>query len=108
MVARTNGLMTTCPVVEVRVVEPMDLLTVPALRERLMDALGLAPEHLVVDLSRCSFFDATGINMLLEVHRQAWRQSTRLVLHGCSQQHLRILALMGLLDVFDRGESERV
>ena len=107
MGVRTEGLTASCPLVEVHVVEPMDLLTVRAVQERLMDALSLAPKRLVVDLSECNFFDATGINMLLEVHRQAWRQSTRLVLHGCSQQHLRILALMGLLDVFDRGESVR-
>jgi anti-anti-sigma factor len=70
----------------------------------LVEALELKPSCLVVDLSGCSFFDATGISMLLDIHRRAWRQHAALVLRGCSDRHLRLLALMGLIDVFDTGE----
>jgi anti-anti-sigma factor len=90
-----------CPLVEIRVQGPLDLASAAPLRERLFDALSLRPHCLAVDLSECTFFDATGINVLLEVHRQAWRQEARLQLRGCSPRHLRLLALMGLTDVFD-------
>jgi anti-anti-sigma factor len=90
-----------CPAVEVCITGELDYATVPRMREQLRDALSLRPQRLVVDLSRCTFFDAMGINMLLEVHRQAWRQDAGLTLQGCSPRHLRILALMGLHGVFD-------
>lgn len=96
-----------CPVVEVRVQGELDLGTVPAMRERLLDALSLKPEQLVVDLAGCGFFDAIGINMLLDVHRQAWRQQSRLTLRGCSERHMRLFALMRLHEVFDVEEQER-
>jgi anti-anti-sigma factor len=94
-----------CPEVEIRVQGALDLASVARMRERLFDALSLKPHCLAVDLSECTFFDATGINLLLEVHRQAWRQESRLQLLGCTARHLRLLALMGLLDVFDTGDG---
>jgi anti-sigma B factor antagonist len=91
--------------VEVEVVGPLDLCTVERTRAQLVEALELNPSCLLVDLSACSFFDATGISMLLEIHRRAWRQHASLVLRGCSARHLRLLALMGLIGVFDTGEA---
>jgi anti-anti-sigma factor len=99
--AETLGGECRCPEVEVCIKGELDYATVPRTREQLHDALSLHPQRLVVDLAGCTFFDAMGINMLLEVHRQAWRQDAALTLRGCSQRHLRILALMGLHGVFD-------
>jgi anti-sigma B factor antagonist len=90
--------------VEVQVQGALDLCSVERMRAQLFEALDLKPSMLVVDLSGCNFFDATGISMLLEVHRRAWRQHASLVLRGCSDRHLRLLALMGLIDVFDTGD----
>jgi anti-sigma B factor antagonist len=94
-----------CPVVTVHVQGELDLATAPRIRECLYDALTLRPTHLVVDLAECPFFDAIGINLLLDVHRHAWRQQARLRLRGCSERHMRLLALMGLHDVFEIEES---
>src|SRR6476661_2322260 len=90
-----------CRVITVCVQGELDLVSVAATQERLHDALSLGPEALVVDLSACPFFDATGINMLLDVHRLARKQRAVLTLSGCSDRHLRLLALMGLRGVFD-------
>jgi len=90
-----------CPVIEVCVQGALDLATVARLSERLYDALSLKPSSLVIDLSQCPFFDAVGINLLVEVHRQAWRQQAAFTLRGCSPRHLRVLALMGLHGVFE-------
>ncbi len=94
-----------CPVIEVRVQGALDLASVARLSERLYDALSLKPSSLVVDLSQCPFFDAVGINLLVEVHRQAWRQQADFSLRGCSPRHLRVLALMGLHGVFEVDET---
>lgn len=90
-----------CPVVEVHIQEDLDLASVPRIREQLYDALSLSPDQLVVDLGACTFFDGCGITMLLEVHRQAWRQDARLTLRRCTQRQLHVLDLMGLGDVFE-------
>ena len=94
----------TCPTVEVCVRGELDVATVPRMRERLHDALTLRPTHLYVDLTECGFLDACGILLLLDVHRQAWCQGATFVLRGCSPRHRRLLALMGLEDVFDLGD----
>lgn len=92
---------TVTPLVEVVVDCELDIATLPRVRERLEDALTLRPEMLVVDLTDCPFLDAQAITLLLDVHRAAWRSGSRLVLRGCSSQCLRLLALAGVLDVFD-------
>lgn len=89
------------PLIEVVVSEELDISTLPRLRERLEDALSLAPDRLVVDLSGCAFLDAQAMTVLLDVHRQAWRAGGLLTLRGCSPQCLRLLSLAGLLGVFD-------
>lgn len=94
----------TCPTVEVEVVGALDLSVAARLREQLFDALSLRPSRLVVDLSGCTFFDVCGINLLLEVHRAVWQQDGRLVLRGAQERHHRLLALMGLRDVFEVSE----
>lgn len=99
--AATTDALAHCPVVLVRVEGGLDVSTVLSMRERLFDALSLSPERLVVDLADCPSFDAAAINMLLDVHCQAWRQHSRLTLRGCSDGHLRVLALMRLHEVFD-------
>jgi anti-sigma B factor antagonist len=91
----------TCPTIEVNVQGELDAATIPRLRERLSDALSLQPVHLYVDLSDCTFIGAAGVTMLLDAHCKTRRQRGTLVLRGCAPRHLRVLALMGLNDVFD-------
>jgi anti-anti-sigma factor len=96
----------TQPVIEVLVDDELDIATLPRLRERLEDALSLRPARLVVDLRDCTFLDAQAMTVLLDVHRQAWRQGGLLTLRGCTPQCLRLLSLAGLLDVFDREPAD--
>ncbi len=90
-----------CPTIHIEVDGELDHAVVPRLREQMTDALSLRPARLVVDLSRCTFFDVSGINLLLDAHRQLWKQDGRLTLRGAQGRHLNLLALMGLRDVFD-------
>ena len=88
-------------VVEVLVDTELDIATLPQLRAQLEDALSVRPGRLVLDLTRCGFLDAQAMTVMLDVHKQAWRQGGRLVLRGCSEQCLRLLALAGLVGVFE-------
>lgn len=92
--------------VEVIVDTELDISTLPQLRERLEDALRVAPARLVVDLSGCGFLDAQAMTVLLDVHRQAYRAGGLLTLRGCSAQCLRLLSLAGLIGVFDLEPAE--
>ena len=86
---------------QVRVEGVLDLASVARTREQLHAALAGKPERLVVDLSGCTFVDASALSMLLDVHRRAWRAGGVLTLRGCSPRVLRLLSLTGLRRVFD-------
>jgi anti-anti-sigma factor len=64
---------------------------------------------IVVGLESCEFVDSTGIALFLQVRRQLEDEGGRLVLHGCSDQVLRIFTVADLTDagmVFStRGEA---
>jgi anti-sigma B factor antagonist len=79
----------------------LDHRSVPRTREQLHAALAARPERLVVDLSGCSFVDASALSMLVDVHRRACRGGGVLTLRGCSPRVLRLLSLTGLRRVFD-------
>jgi anti-anti-sigma factor len=85
----------------VEVVGDLDLSSVARTREQLHAALAEAPEQLVVDLSGCTFVDASALSMLVDVHRRACRSGGLLTLRGCSPRVLRLLSLTGLRRVFD-------
>lgn len=89
------------PVVVVDVCGELDLATLARVRQRLEEALATRPAHLVVDLSACTFVDASALAMLLEVHRRTSRAGGVLTLRGCCPRVLRLLSLTGLRRVFD-------
>jgi anti-anti-sigma factor len=88
-------------VVVVEVQDDLDSTRVPRVRALLEEAAALRPGQLVVDLRDCSFLDASGLTMLLEVHRRLCRVGAVLTLRGCSPRVLRLLSLTGLQRVFD-------
>lgn len=98
----------SCPTIEIRVEGELDASAMPRLRGRLEDALSLTPTQLYVDLADCTFLSAQAVALLLDAHRQVRRDAGRLVLRGCSQRHRRVLALMGLQEVFDREDGEGI
>jgi anti-anti-sigma factor len=63
----------------------------------------------LIDLSRCTFIDSTGIAVILRAHRLGEQDGGRCVAHSPSRQVLRVLTITGLTDnglVFaDRDEA---
>lgn len=96
---------TTTPLVEVLVNERFDVTTALRMRDRLEDALRMRPERLVVDLGACPAFDASGLRVLLEVHCDAIRGGSRLVLRHAGERVRRVIALSGLEGVFSIEEA---
>ncbi len=90
----------TPAVLTVPVIGELDLATVAKVRVRLDEALARRPRSLVVDLSRCSFVDATSLTMLLEVHRACCRLGLDFALAGVGARVQRVLSLTGLRGVF--------
>ena len=88
-------------VVVVEVQGDLDATRVPRVRALLEDAAALRPGQLVVDLGDCSFLDASGLTMLLDVHRRMCRVGAVLTLRGCSPRVMKLLSLTGLRRVFD-------
>lgn len=89
------------PQVELRITDDLDISTLYVLRDQVEDALTLRPHRLIIDLSACRYLDAQAITVLLDAHTAMWRAEGRLVLRGCSPDALRLLALAGVLNVFE-------
>jgi anti-anti-sigma factor len=83
----------TLPLIEIRVTGPLDAAAVVRMHPLMADAVALRPNHLVVDLSECDAVDATGIALLVDVHRSVWRDGGRLSLQGVSPPVYRILEI---------------
>ena len=81
------------PLLEIRVTTPLSAATARNLDGLLEDAFALRPAHLVIDLTDCEYVDATGIGLLLDVHRRVWQDGGRLSLRGMSSRLQRILEL---------------
>ena len=86
--------------VTVTVSGALDVTTLPRVREQLEQALATRPAGLAVDLSACTFVDASALAVLLDVHRRMSRTGGVLTLVGCCPRVLRLLSLTGLRRVF--------
>ncbi len=75
----------------------LDLTTVPLLEQRLNQAL-LAGDT-VLDLSRISFIDSTGIALLLSVSATARERGWHLELRDPSRQVERLITLTGVTEL---------
>jgi len=78
----------------------LDLAALPALSERLADAVACRPAQLVIDVSACHSLYAPAIRLLVRTRRDLMLAGGRLTLRGCSPEAIRMLDLMGLLDGF--------
>ena len=81
------------PLLEIRVTTPLSAATADSLEGLLDDAVALRPAHLVIDLTDSEYLDATGIALLLDVHRRVWHDGGRLSLRGMSPRLHRILEI---------------
>jgi anti-sigma B factor antagonist len=74
----------------------LDLASAPALREQLLRLLRAGSSRLVLDLSRVSFCDASGLAVLVGTAHRARRRGGFLRLAAVSPQTARVLNLTGL------------
>lgn len=89
-------------VVEAAIDGKLDADAVPDLRSAMQDVLALRPRSIVIDLAGCTFIDAAGVALLLEVHRCAWLFDGRVVLRSpCPQVQtvLRIIRVERILQL---------
>jgi anti-anti-sigma factor len=76
-----------------------DLAQKRTMRRVVNDVLERAPDCVVLDLSRLSFIDSTGVHGILELHKRSKDQHAHLVIVPGSRAVQRIFALTGLTEV---------
>jgi len=69
----------------------LDIATIPALRERLVNVLGSAARLLIIDLSGVSFCDVAGLAMLIDTQRRASGQGVTVRLAAPRPQLAKLL-----------------
>jgi anti-sigma B factor antagonist len=85
----------------------LDAASAPALRERLAEIATRGNGPLVIDLTRLSFIDSTGLSVLLNAKRRLSRRDRGFAI-VCPPGHVhRILEMMQLLDALGcHGSAE--
>lgn len=88
-------------VVAIAVRGELDLFTAPELRAALREHVDASePTHVVVDLSGCTFVDASGCQVLLRAARLLAAHERRLAIVNRDPGTARILSVMGLDELF--------
>src|SRR4051794_18527463 len=82
------------------VVGEIDLANARPFAEELAELVGDAHSPAVVDLSGVTFFDSSGINVLVRTHAKAAEAGVELILEAPSHQVVTVLKLTGLGDHF--------
>jgi anti-anti-sigma factor len=75
----------------------LDLWSVERL-QAVLQRVARENDAILVGLQSCEFVDSTGIALILQARRQLEDGGGRLVVYGCSNQVLRILAVAGLTE----------
>jgi anti-sigma B factor antagonist len=84
----------------VRVRGEVDLLTAPLLRAELDHQVDLMPSVLIIDLTRVTFFGASGVEVLIEVCQRARRTETLLRLVHNTRAVARMVKILQLDRLF--------
>ena len=79
----------------------LGIARVPALRELLLGLLGASPSRIIIDLSRVTCCDASGLAVLVGVGRRAWLLGGVLRLAAPTPPVAAVLHLTGLDAHFD-------
>lgn len=74
----------------------VDLETAPQLGDHALNALRTVSPHLVLDLTKVSFMDSTGLKVLLTIQRRAELADGSFAVAGSSRSVRKVLALTGL------------
>jgi anti-anti-sigma factor len=84
------------PTVEVRLPADLDIATVEAIRDSVLEAVDDAHDEVVLDLDGVRFLDTYGIRLLVMVRRRAWERDLRFRLHGGNPLIRSLLDLVGM------------
>ncbi|PRX92169.1 STAS domain-containing protein [Allonocardiopsis opalescens] len=80
----------------VQVVGEVDIATAADLRRSVSATMREHGPWLVLDLTRVRFMDSSGLNVLIEVHKECKEQSGHLALAGPQAQVAKVIRLIGL------------
>jgi anti-sigma B factor antagonist len=92
---------------EVQIEGELDLAVAGQLDE-VLSAAADECDHVLVDLSSCSFIDSSGIAVILRAHKRMEQDGGRLAVCTPTDQVLRVLSMTGLTAnglVFDSAEE---
>lgn len=78
------------------------------MRQKLVTALRSKPAKVIVDLSRVTYMDSSGLATLLEATRTARRQGTQLLLAGLSGQPKSVFNVAHLEGLFEFVPRETI
>jgi anti-sigma B factor antagonist len=84
----------------VTVAGEVDIASSPQLRDAGLEAFGIEPTHVVMDLSGVTFIDSTGLSVLVLMRRRARTHRSRLSVIGSAKVEA-LLKLAGLRMVFE-------
>lgn len=88
------------PSVTLEVSGDLDVRTAPALRDRLVGLVAASQSDLVVDVSRLSFIDSTGIGVLIGGLKRCRAQQGDLRLRATNEEILAVFRVTGLDELF--------
>ena len=85
----------------------VDLYSSPEVRKQLLDLTKLKVKNILIDLSRVSYMDSSGVATLVETLQQVNRYKGKLLLFGLDAMVKEVFELSRLDKVFDiSGERE--
>jgi anti-anti-sigma factor len=84
------------PTVEVLIAGALNAEALPQIRDRLDHAMARRPECLVIDLTDCGRFDATGVALLVHTHSRLRDTGGRMMLRGLSTRLRRALEVIAV------------
>ena len=99
-----NGVQERDGAVVVELAGELDLYNAHTVRDALLDQAEKQPERLVVDLSRVTFIDSTGLGVLIEARRQL-RNNKAFLLAAPGLETRRALEISGLDRHFNVHDS---
>lgn len=97
------------PTIEVVVSGDLDVGSVSAVNATLEEAIALQPTLLIIDLAQCPSIDASGVLLLLDVHRRALRNGGSVALRSPTERarrNLRLAHVEKVLQVLATAEAD--
>jgi anti-sigma B factor antagonist len=89
----------------VAVAGEIDVYTSPVLQERLVEVLRDGSPSIILDLSKVTFLDSTGLGVLITALKRCRSAGGDLVLVTAQPNVLKVLEITGLNDVFQIYDS---